>query len=113
MIEFDLSSLLIVFDELDPKLTDEERQIYWFRLTRSDQIAVTLSFSVFDRKASVSLYPKPGTSVGIDVNNCVSIKVLSEAGKSLELLCGSSKPKPTLRIFLSLLGDNILHLEHF
>jgi hypothetical protein len=44
-MDFDLRSLLIVFDELLP-LTDEEQKVYWFKFIRPDRITITLAFSV-------------------------------------------------------------------
>lgn len=111
MIDFDLTSLLIVFDEIDP-LTDEEQQSYWLNSYRSDNIKIWLSFSKWDRDGCVTVEYTNKKNFSCSFNNCFCINVLDEKKKCLEILCGE-KDSITLRIFISLKGDNILDVENY
>jgi hypothetical protein len=51
-LEYDIADLPTAFDEQLP-LSDEERGIYWFKYSRSDDISIVLSFSVYERTVSI------------------------------------------------------------
>lgn len=111
MIDYDLTSLLMVFDELDP-LTNEEQKFYWLNFYRPDKIKILLSFSEWDGNGDVVAEYDSKSNFSCSFKRCFSIKVLNEKKKCLEVLCGE-KESPTLRIFISLIGDNILEVENF
>ena len=62
-MKFDITELLIVFDELLTPPTDEEQGIYWFRATREDGLIVTLSFSTYECYAGVLVFNDSDLSI--------------------------------------------------
>ncbi|MBD2767938.1 hypothetical protein IC235_08525 [Hymenobacter sp. BT664] len=106
-INFDLSSLLVVFDELLP-LTDEEQKIYWFKFTRPDRITITLVLSIYEEGANVIVRCNPAvTGASIRITQCTAVRVLDVEKKYLEVISETSGSS-SKRCFLSLLGDNIV-----
>jgi predicted small integral membrane protein len=106
-MKFDITQLLIVFDELLTPPTDEELGIFWFRVTRSDGLIITLSFSIYECYAGVLIHDSDVSMSSIRMKNCSEIRVLDEKKKCLEILHADG----TKRCFLSLLGDTILEYK--
>ena len=106
-MDFDLSSLLVVFDELLP-LTDEEQKIYWLKFTRPDRITITLAFSVYERDANVIVRCNPAVAcASIQITQCTAVRVLEIERKTLEVI-GGNTDSFSKRCFVSLLGDNMV-----
>jgi hypothetical protein len=111
MIEFDITELLIIFDELGAA-TNEELQYYWLNYSRPDEIKITLTLSKWEQNGVISITKDNNICFSrISYKDCNIIKVLDEEKKCLEVLCGE-KESPTLRIFISLEGDNIIEVEN-
>jgi len=108
-MDFDLSSLLVVFDELLP-LTDEERKIYWFKFTRPDRITITLAFSVYERDVSVIIRcHSVVVCASIRITQRTAVRVPEIERKTLEVI-GGNTDSFSKRYFVSLLGDNMVEL---
>ena len=104
-MKFDITELLIVFDELLIPPTDEEQGVYWFGANRSDGLVVTLSFSIYECYAGLLICNASDVAITrIHMKNCSEIRVLDEKKKCLEI----SHADGTRRCFLSLLGDLVL-----
>jgi hypothetical protein len=109
-IEFDIADLLTAFDEL-LTTTDEERGVYWFKITRPDGIIVILSFSVYQMSANIIVRCSAHTVCSsINMKRCLSIRVVEHEKRCLEVICGD-KASPSTRCLLCLTGDNILEIE--
>jgi hypothetical protein len=105
-MKVDITKLLIIFDELLTPPTNEEQGLYWFRATRSDNLIVTLSFSVYENYIGILVRNNSDTEItNIHMKNCSEIRVLDERKKHLEILHDNSKG----RCFLALGGENILN----
>ncbi len=104
-MKFDISELLIIFDELLTPPTDEEQGVYWFGATRTDSLVVTLSLSVYERYATVLVCNSSDVAIArVHMKNCTEIRVLDEKKKSLEIIHDGSLG----RCFLQLTGDDVL-----
>jgi hypothetical protein len=104
-MKFNITQLLIIFDELLVPPTNEELGEYWFRAARTDGLIVTLTFSVYENTAGVLIGNGKGTAMAnVDMKNCSEIKVLDEKKKCLEIIHENSQG----RCFLSLSSDSIL-----
>lgn len=104
-MKFDITKLLIVFDELLIPPTDEELGIYWLGANRADGLNVTLSFSIHERYANVLVCNNSDVAIAsLDMKKCSEIRVLDERKKQLEIIHEHTQG----RCFLSLYGDNIL-----
>ena len=107
---FDLNSLIIIFDESLP-LTDEEQKIYWFKFTRSDNITITLAFSVYEREVNVIVRCNPEVAcASIKITQCTTIRVLESEKRTLEIN-SENLDSSSNRCFISLLGENIVEYE--
>jgi hypothetical protein len=101
-MDFDLSSLLIVFDELLP-LTDEEQQMYWLKFTRPDGITITLSFSMYEGDTNVIVQCNPAVAcASIQITQCTAVRVLEIKRKTLEVI-GGNADSFSKRCFISLI----------
>ena len=104
-MKFDITQLLIVFDELLTPPTDEEQGVYWFRATRTDGLIVTLSFSIYEYYADALVCNNSDIAIAsINMEKCSEIRVLDEEKKCLEIVHDGSQG----RCFLALTGDSIL-----
>jgi len=109
-MDFDLSSLRVVFDELLP-LTDEEQKIYWFKFTRSDSITISLVFSVYEGEVHVIVRCNSEVAcASIKITQCTAVRVLEIEKKSLEVISGNADSL-SKHCFISLLGDAIVEFE--
>lgn len=106
-MKFDITELLITFDELLTPPTNEEQGIYWFRATRADGLIITLSFSIYEYYAGVLVHNSDVAIANIRMNKCSEIKVLDEKKKNLEII---HEGQPG-RCFLQLTGDSILSYD--
>lgn len=107
-MKFDITQLLIIFDELLTPPTDEEQGIFWLRATRPDGLIVTLSFSIYERYAGILIHSSSDVAISnVSMENCSEIRVLDEKKKCLEILHADG----TRRCFLSLLGDLVLEYK--
>ncbi len=103
-MKFDLTQLLLFFDELTPT-TDEERGVYWFESRRADGIIITFAFSIYESYVSIIIQAADKTVIaGVSLENCSEINVLDEKRKCLEVLHTNGSG----RCFLSLLKGTIL-----
>ena len=74
-MKFDITELLIIFDELLIPPTDEEQGVYWFRATRTDGLIVTLSFSVYECYAGVLICNSSDVAVAsVNMKKCSQIR---------------------------------------
>jgi hypothetical protein len=106
-MKINIIDLLSIFDELLP-LTNEEEGTYWLKISRNDEIAVTLAVSIYENKAAISIYGSSGLAIaGLHFINCQEVKVLDENRKCLEILHDNGRG----RCFLSLLGNPILEYK--
>jgi hypothetical protein len=104
-MKFDITKLLIVFDELLTPPTDEEQGVYWFGATRTDGLIVTLSFSIYERNAGVLVCNNSDVAIArIHMKKCSEVRVLDEEKKSVEIIHDCFQG----RCFLQLTGDTIL-----
>lgn len=107
-MKFDITKLLIVFDELLAPPTDEEQGVYWFGATRTDGLIVTLSFSIYECYAGVLVCNNSDVAIArVHMKKCSEIRVLDEEKKSLEIIHDGSLG----RCFLQLTGDSILSYD--
>ena len=107
-MKFDITELLIVFDELLTPPTDEEQGVYWFRATREDGLIVTLSFSIYECYAGVLVCNDSDVAIAsVRMKKCSEIRVLDEKKKNLEIIHDGSLG----RCFLQLTGDSILSYD--
>lgn len=103
-MKFNLTELLIIFDELLPT-TDEEQGVYWLGANRADGLIVTLFFSIYEYNASILICNNSDIAIAdVDMRNCSEIRVLDTRKKHLEIIHESSSG----RCFLQLVGDSIL-----
>ena len=103
----DITSLLIVFDELLKFSTNEELGVYWFKKKRSDGISVTLAFSIYEEYASIIICDKNENGIAIvDIKKCFEIRVLDKKKGCLEIVHDDRR-----RCFLSLSEGTILSYE--
>lgn len=101
-MKYDITDLLIFFDELMPS-TDEEQKVYWLKSKRQDKITIIFIVSVFEESVSIMLENEYGVALAsVDIENCSEIKVLDQDKKCLEVLSSNG------RCFLSLLEGSIL-----
>ena len=106
-MNFDLSDLLIVFDELLP-LTDEEQKNYWFKFTRLDGITVTLVCSVYEEDVNIIVQcSQEVVCASIKITQCTAVRVLEIEKRTLEVISRYGD-LPSKRCFISLLGNNIV-----
>jgi len=106
-MKYDITDLLIFFDEQAPA-TDEERGYYWFGKNRSDGLVITLSFSIYERYVGVLVNTKSDTSIAeVNMKNCSEIRILDKEKKCLEIIHEDQKG----RCFLHLTGDSIVTYE--
>ncbi|MDP1835034.1 MAG: hypothetical protein Q8K75_03805 [Chlamydiales bacterium] len=108
-MKINITQLLSVFDELLP-LSDEEQAIYWFKFSRKDDLYITLLVSVYENTANISVYNNPNANIAIasfHISNCLSIEVLDEQKKCIEILSGKNEG----RCFVALLADTILEYD--
>ena len=104
-MKVDITSLLIVFDELLTPPTDEEQGVYWFGATRDDSLIVTLSLSVYENYVTVLVCNNSDIAIArLNMKNCSEIRVLEEKKKYLEIVHDGTSS----RCFLQLTGDSIL-----
>lgn len=104
-MKFDITELLIIFDEILTPPTAEEQGVCWLGATRPDGLIVTLSFSIYECYAGVLICNNSDVAVArIHMKKCSEIRVLDEKKKSLEIIHDSSPG----RCFLQLTGDTIL-----
>lgn len=104
-MKFDITKLLIVFDELLTPPTNEEQGVYWFGANRADGLVVTLSFSIYECYTSVLVCNSSDIAIArVHMKKCSEIRVLDEAKKSLEIIHDGSLG----RCFLQLTGDSVL-----
>ncbi len=104
-MKFDITKLLIVFDELLTPPTDEEQGVYWLGANRTDGLVVTLSFSIYERYASVLVCDTSDVAIArVHMKKCSEIRVLDEEKKCLEILHEDAQG----RCFLALSSDNII-----
>jgi len=104
-MKFNITKLLIVFDEILTPPTDEEQGVYWFRATRADGLIVTLFFSIYEYYAGVIVCKNPDIAIAsINMKNCSEIRILNEEKKCLEIVHESDQR----RCFLTLTNDSIL-----
>lgn len=103
-MNFDITQLLIVFDELLTPPTDEEQGVFWLRATRPDGLIITLSFSIYEHLSGVLIHNSDLSISSVRMKNCSEIRVLDEKKKCLEIVHSDG----TKRCFLSLLGASIL-----
>ena len=104
----DITSLLIVFDELLKFPTNEELGVYWFEKKRSNGMSITLAFSIYEEYTSVIICDKNENGIAtISMKNCSKIRVLDEKRGCLEIVHDTGKG----RCFLSLLEGTILRYE--
>ncbi|MFW9928711.1 MAG: hypothetical protein ACFFD1_04920 [Candidatus Thorarchaeota archaeon] len=107
-MKFNITELLIVFDELLTPPTDEEQGVYWFRATRKDGLIVTLSFSIYECYAGVLVCNNSDVAIAsVHMKKCSEIRVLDEEKKNLEII---HEGQPG-RCFLQLTGDSILSYD--
>ena len=107
-MKFDITELLIVFDELLTPPTDEEQGVYWFRATREDGLIVTLSFSIYEHYASVLVCNNSDVAIAnVHMEKCSEIRVLDTKKKNLEII-HDGQPG---RCFLQLTGDSIVSYD--
>jgi len=86
-LKFDITNLLIVFDELLTPPTDEKQGIFWFRAVRSDGLIITLSLSIYECYAGVLIHNRSDVAISsVSMKNCSEIRVLDENKKCLEIL---------------------------
>lgn len=110
MVQFNLTQLLVVFDQLLP-LTDEEQKIYWLQRERADGFSILLCVSAYEDTVDISISYKNEVVVSsVSLKPCFEINVLEENRKSLEVLSGKGNDS-LVRCFLSLDGDTILEVE--
>ena len=104
-MKVDLVKLLVVFDELITQATNEEQGVYWFRTTRTDNLIVTFSFSIYENYAGVLIHNNSDTAIAnVSMRNCSEIRVLDEKKKFIEVVHDNSRG----RCFLALTSDDIL-----
>jgi hypothetical protein len=104
-MKFDITELLIIFDELITPPTDEEQGIYWFRTNCEGNLVVTLFFSIYEDYAGILICNDSDIEVAsVDMKKCSEIRVLDEKKKHLEIIHHGSSG----RCFLQLMGDSIL-----
>ena len=107
-MKFDITQLLIVFDELLTPPTDEEQGVYWFGATCIDGLIVTLSFSIYERNATILVCNSSDVAISrVHMKKCSEVRVLDEKKKSLEIIHDGSPG----RCFLQLTGDSILSYD--
>lgn len=100
-MKVDITELLIFFDEQTPA-TEEERGYYWFRSKYNNSV-VNLIFSLFEETCTISLYiDGEAITTSLRFNECISIKILDQEKKCLEVLSSSSRcflaMKKTLKV---------------
>jgi hypothetical protein len=107
-MKFDITELLIVFDELLTPPTNEEQGVYWFGATRTDGLIITLSLSIYECYTGVLIYNNSDIAITrIHMKKCSEIRVLDEKKKSLEIIHDGSPG----RCFLQLTGDSIVSYD--
>lgn len=107
-MKFDITELLIIFDELLTPPTDEELGIYWFGAKRIDGLITTLSFSIYEHYASVLISNDSNITIAsVHMKNCSEIRVLDKEKKCLEIVHNNSQG----RCFLALIGSHILSYD--
>ena len=89
-MKYDITDLLIFFDEQAPA-TDEERGYYWFR-SKHEKSLVNLIFSVYEETCTIPFYAQ-GESVttSLRFNNCTSINIIDQEKKCLEVLSSGGR----------------------
>ncbi len=107
-MKFDITELLIVFDEILTPPTNEEQGVYWLRATREDGLIVTLSFSIYECYAGILVCNDSDVAIAsIHMNKCSEIRILDKKKKNLEIIHDGQLG----RCFLQLTGDNILSYD--
>lgn len=107
-MKFDITELLILFDEILTPPTNEEQGVYWLGATRADGLIITLSFSIYECYAGVLVCNNSDIAITrIHMKRCSEIRVLDKKKKSLEILHDGSPG----RCFLQLTGDDLLSYD--
>ena len=89
-MKVDITELLIFFDEQAPA-TEEEKGYYWFRSSYSSSV-VNLIFSLFEETCTISVYVYAETvTTSLRFNECISINILDQEKKCLEVLSSSGR----------------------
>ena len=103
-MKVDITELLVFFDELYPSSREEEG-FYWFKSTYENKSFVTLSLSIYEEKAAITVYLY-GEKVSTTLHfvSCFSVNILDSEKKCLEILHKSG------RCFLSL--DEGIRVEY-
>lgn len=106
-MKVDITELLVVFDELLIPPTNEELGVYWFRAARTDDLKVSLSFSIYECYVDVLIYSPGVTIASINMEKCSEIRVLDAEKKCLEIVHDGVPG----RCFLHLTGEDVLSYE--
>jgi len=82
----DITELLIFFDEMDSS-SDEEQGFYCFKSTYKNKAIVKLRISLFEETSTISVYVDgEEITTSIRFNYCLSINILDQEKKCIELL---------------------------
>lgn len=99
-MKVDVTELLIFFDELC-SISKEEEGFYWFKSTYGNKYIVTLSLSIYEEKAAITVYMDgESVSTSLHFKSCFSVNILDQKRRCLEILHKNG------RCFLSL-GEGI------
>lgn len=108
-MKFDVSDLLIVFDELLP-LSDPENGSYWLKYTRRDSVSITLSFSAFEKMGTFSCEHDEITFASVAVDEFHSISVIDLDRRHVEIVC-RGYGDGLLRCFIDFDGPIIFSID--
>ncbi len=107
-MKFNITDLLIMFDEILIPPTNEEQGVYWLGATRADGLSITLSFSIYECHATLLVSNHSDIAIGrVHMQKCSEIRVLDAAEKKLEIIHDGLPG----RCFLQLTGDSILSYD--
>jgi hypothetical protein len=107
-MNFDLTDLLILFDELDHS-SEEELGYFWLKYSKENEFKISLIISKPEAKAILSVETMiSNCSASLCLNNCNKIRVLDFEKKCLEIW----HDLESSRCFLSFSNEVLMEYEN-
>jgi hypothetical protein len=107
VISYNETELLSVFGDYLSS-SDVDRGLYNFKYQRPDGISIQLSFSAYEANVGLIVnLAESGAGSYLDLTDCISIRVLDENRKVVEVKSGKEVGL-ILRIVIALTTDSIL-----